>query len=63
MQPIKHVISLLTGKLAQAVLPTQALSPTEMDHLFGGKPAEAVAELAYWWIDDEAELLPSPKLD
>jgi hypothetical protein len=59
MKSIKHVISLLTGKSAPTVLPTDALSSSEMDHLFGGKPAEATSEHAYWWIEDEeASLLP-----
>jgi hypothetical protein len=64
MQPINYVISLLTGKIGKAtVLPTEALSPTEMEHLFGGKPDQVISEHAYWWIEDEQALAPEAKLD
>ncbi len=63
MQPIDYVISLLTGKVRKTVLPTEALSPIEMEHLFGGKPDQVIPEHAYWWIEDEQTLVPEARLD
>ena len=61
MKSLKHVLHLLTGKSAPTIS-SAALSSAEMDHLFGGKPAEIISEQAYWWIEDE-DSLPSASPD
>ena len=56
MKSIKQIINRLAGKPAHKISHTDALSLSEMDHLFGGKPEEAVSEHAYWWFEDDGTL-------
>ena len=58
MKSIKHIINLLSSKVAQKNAPANAaLSSNEMDHLFGGKPEEVVSEHTYWWFEEDETLL------
>lgn len=56
MQSIKRALNFLTSKAAKSIAATDQLSSVEMDHFFGGKPAEIKPENTYWWIEDDEAL-------